>query len=166
MNFFKGKPKIEITNKDIIFIGGSCRDNLSPETDYCIEDWKNVYTMLFEALKKFPSYRLVLKEKGEGALSPLPMFIANKVGFDKKRILILRNIDPISLMQNSNLVISTDSTMILDALSLNKEVISIRIKRIDKYYPFNHLKKIMHMIYNEKELERELSLLLLKGGEN
>ena len=84
----------------------------------------------------------------------MPMFIAGKVNFDESRIKIIRDISPIDLMTNASMIILTDSTMIYDAMMLNKEIIAIKIKKPGYPDPFKSAP--IHMVYNQKQLEEAI----------
>ena len=136
--------------KKIVFIMG---DSNNPEREISKEKWKIVYEMMFKALKKFPEYELIIKCKGEGDLYTLPEFIAKKENFQNMSNII--NINPIDLISDAEMVIITNSTMIFDALLLNKPVISINFKEFEKFFCYKDLKSVQ-TVHNQKELEEAI----------
>lgn len=142
--------------KRIVFIMGSlCSEGLVPEVEISKERWKQVYFMLFNVLKKFPEYELVIKWKGRENLDFLPLLIGRE---NLQKTKIASNANPIELLSSADTIILTDSTMALDALLLGKPVISINFKDNEKVFkekevnPYKNSGPIIN-IYNEKQLE-------------
>jgi len=141
--------KIE-TNKQkkIIFIMGGLANS---DVGISKEKWKKVYEMLFKALKKFPEYKLIIKlKKGDRDLAGLPEIIAKKENF--QNLEVITSISPIKLLSGADMVILTDSTMVFDALLLDKPVISINFKELEKFFCYKYLKPVK-TVHNQKELE-------------
>lgn len=137
--------------KKIVFIMGPPTDeNINPELDVSKEKWKKVYEMLFKALNKFPEYKLIIKWKGKGELDNLPEIIAKKENFQNMRI--IDNINPIDLLSDADMVILTNSTMVFDALLLDKPVISINFKELEKFFNYKDLIPV-RTVHNQKGLE-------------
>jgi len=132
----------------IIFI---VEEPTNPEKNISKEKWKKVYEMLFKALKKFPKYKLIIKlRKSKGDLDKLPEVIAKKENFQSLEI--VRDINPLKLLSGADMVILTDTTMVFDALLLNKPVISINFKELEKFFCYKYLKPVK-TVHNQKELE-------------
>ena len=145
--------------KEIVFIMGSLASNeLAPEVEVSKERWQEVYRILLSVLKKFPEYKLIVKLRSPSYLSNMS-FILPKEKFENLKF--VADVDPIKLLSRAEIVIVTDSTMALDALLLEKPVISIDFKETDNIYPnkivntyrkYNSIKNV----YNEKQLENAI----------
>jgi vancomycin permeability regulator SanA len=146
----------EKNKKKIIFIMSTYSSkDINPEMEIPSQGWKDIYRMLFNSLKKFPGYELIIKSKGKGELEDLPRTIAEEIGIDVQRIKIIERISPIELMKDTEMVIVTDSTMAFDALLLNKKVISIWFKKYERFFNYKDTNPIDYII-NQKELEKAI----------
>ena len=113
------------------------------------------YTLkiLFNALKKFPKYKLVVKGRKGWEMNNLPKIIAKQEDFKKVEFII--ETDPIKLLFDADMVIINSTTMVLDALLLNKPVISIGFKDIGRFGEHKNSKSIK-TVYNQKQLEQAI----------
>lgn len=110
---------------------------------------KDTLRIIFNALKRFPEYKLIIKGRNGWEMNNLPKLIAKEENFN--RMEFVEEINPIKLFFDTEMVIINSTTMVLDALLMNKPVISIGFKGVE----FGELSdtKAIKKVYNQKELE-------------
>lgn len=134
---------METTNSDKFF----------PERSLTKKRQKQLLKMLFKVLKKFPEYKLIIKTRSNWDMAELPSIIAKQEGFTNLEI--IEKTDNIKLLNNSDIVIINHTTMGVEALLLNKPVISISFKDLDEGNAYKKIKAV-DISYNQKQLENAI----------
>ena len=76
------------------------------------------------------------------------------------KIKFIEDTSPIKLLANAEIVILNNTSMILDALALNKQVISFWFKRLNKFSGYGKSKAIK-TVYNSNQLVKAIK----EGGQ-
>ena len=149
--------------KKIVFIT-SCSNshNALPEIAISKKKMKKTYKILYSALKKFPEYKLVVKGRKGWEMNNLPKLMAGQENYE---IEFIKDISPIKLLSNAEIVIIHVTTMALDALCLDKPVISIWFKDMD-YFAGLEKGKGLKTVYNSKQLENAIRKCKIQTKEN
>ena len=144
--FFKKKVK---KGEKIILYGMEVTNGneVVAETHLTKKRQKEILRMLFRCLKKFPEYKLIIKTRPGWEMASLPKLIAKQENFENFEV--VEKADNLELMNNSEIIITNRSTFGIEALFLNKPVISIYFKT--KYNPYEKMKAIK-IVYTEKQL--------------
>jgi len=114
---------------------------------------KEVLKSVLRVLKKFPEYKLIIKTRIGWEMNNLPRTISKQENF--KNIKIIESTDNLKLLNSAEIVIISHTTMGLEAILLDKPVISFSYKDLDKSNIYTN-KKIVKMVYSEKELEQAI----------
>tara|TARA_Y100000034_G_C6821485_1_gene370019 strand:+ start:399 stop:965 length:567 start_codon:yes stop_codon:yes gene_type:complete len=140
-------------NKNIVVIVGASQSNdPMPEVHITEKQHKEVFRIIFKILKKFPEYNIIIKGRKGWDMDELPQMIADEINF--KDFEYIEETEPIKLLFNADIIITEGySTMALEALLLNKPVISIGFKSFKKVLGYKNIKEIK-TVYNEKQFEK------------
>lgn len=150
-NFVKNEKK---AGKNILYIvDAASNENLIPDHHPTKRKQKEILQIILRAMKNFPDYKLIVKTRAGWDLNDLPSYLAKKSNF--KNIKIIENADPIELINSADLVIIHQTTMGLESLLLNKPVISIEFKEIERFSIYNKTKAVK-LVYNEAKLVKAM----------
>ena len=136
-------------------------NNVVADTHLSKKRQKELLRILFNVLKKFPEYKLIIKVRPNWELTDIPKIVAQQEGY--KNFIVIEETDNIKLMNRADIVIINRSTLGIEALLLNKPVISLYFKDLDKYNPY--LKMDIKKVYNEKQLGDEIKRSINKKGD-
>ncbi len=152
---FISKKKKKRSEKSILYIMEATNSNkFFPERSLTKKRQKQLLKMLFKVLKKFPEYKFIIKTRSNWDMAKLPSIMAKQEGFTNLEI--IEKTDNLELLNNSEIVIINHTTMGIEALLLNKPVISISFKDLDDGNPYKKM-KIVDTCYNEKQLESAIT---------
>jgi N-acylneuraminate cytidylyltransferase len=137
--------------KSILYIMEATNSNkFFPERSLTKKRQKQLLRILFKVLKKFKEYKLIIKTRSGWDMAELPSIITRQEKFTNLEI--IEKTDNIKLLNNSDIVIINHTTMGVEALLLNKPVISISFKDLDDGNAYKKIKTV-DVCYNEKQLE-------------
>lgn len=152
------KNKCRNKEKTILYVVESTNSyNLVPDRDLTKKQQKQILKKIFKTMKKFPEYKLIIKTKRGWDMNELPKIIAQKEKFENFRI--IEKTDNLKLLNDSEIVIINSSTMGIEALILDKPVVSISVKEHDKFNPYKNIKSV-EVTYTEKQLEEAIKRII------
>ncbi|MDP2628699.1 MAG: hypothetical protein Q8P15_02250, partial [Nanoarchaeota archaeon] len=124
-----------------------------PEVDPSKKNQKDILRIIFRAMKNFPKYKLIVKGREGWDMNNLAKQIAKEENFHNFEV--VEKTDSSKLLRNSDVLLVNNSTMVLDALLLKKDVISVTCKGISHFYnsPFT---KPIKKVFDEKQLGKEI----------
>ncbi len=126
---------------------------LTPEVQFTKKKHKIILRRLFRVLKKFPEYKLIIKTKVNWDMQDLPATVAKEENFTNFEVII--KTDNNELVNNCDIFIVTRTTMGLEALLINKPVISVSFKEYDQINPFTTIKGV-DTTYDDDQLEKAI----------
>ncbi len=155
-------PRFAKQSKKIIFYGMEVTNGneIVADTHLSKKRQKEILRVLFKALKMAPEYKLVVKSRPNWEMANLPKKIADEEGFTNLKV--IEKGDNIELMNNSDLIIINRSTLGIEALLLNRPVVSIYYKDLDLYNPFYET-DFVQKIYNTEQVNHVISKLRRKS---
>lgn len=142
------------SNKNILYLMNTGDSSiLIPNYFLTTGEQKWLLRTIFNVMKKFPDYKLIIKGRSSDDLNDinlLPDFIAKQEGFTNYKF--VREVkDPNKLLNNADLILFQNTGMILKALKIEKPVIALEFKHL-KYNSIFANKKAITMVYDEKGL--------------
>lgn len=151
---YLNKKKITRKEKKIVVITDcdSSHNNAFPEI-ITKKRLKEFFRIMYRVMKKFPEYTLVVKGRKDWDMNNLPLMIARQENFNNVEFII--NADPIKLLADVDMVIVNNTTMAFDALLLDKPVISIWFKDMERFRGYKDSKTIK-TTYNQKQFEQAI----------
>jgi len=151
-SFVKTKNK---NTKNILYAMeiSSGNDALTPETQLTKKKQKILLRMIFNVLKKFPHYKLIIKTRTKWDMEGLPLAIAKEKNF--KNFEIIEKTNNNKLINNCDLCLINQTTMGLEVLLLDKPLISVNLKEYDKTNPYKNISNV-EIVYKEKQLEEAI----------
>lgn len=145
------KNNTDIKNQIVYAMEISNGNNaLTPETQLSKRKQKEILKIVFRTMKKFPEKKLILKTRPGWDMSGLPEKIAEEEKFDNFEV--IEKTDNTKLINESEIILVNHTTMGLEALMLEKPVISISYKEYNQTNFFRKIKNVP-IVYNQKELE-------------
>lgn len=129
-------------------------DHLVPETHLTKKRQKEVLRWIFDIMKNFPDYKLIIKTRRGWDMIGLPEKIAKEEKFTNFKV--IERTDNEELLNRAKIVLINHSTMGLEALLLDKKVISISFKNLDKINPYKKM-KIVEKAYTRAQLEKAIN---------
>ncbi|MEK6925735.1 MAG: hypothetical protein AABW50_00490 [Nanoarchaeota archaeon] len=150
--------KHDKSKNNIIFYGMEVANGneMVADTHLSKKRQKEILKILFNVLKKYPQYKLIIKTRLNWELAKLPREIAEKEGFTNFEV--IEKGDNTKLINDSDLVIVNRSTLGIEAMLLNKPIVSVYYKDLDLYNPFCKL-NFVKKVYNSKQLNTVISEL-------
>lgn len=127
------------------------KNHVMPENHLTKKEQKEILRWLFDLMKKLPDYHLILKTRPRWYLKELPSKIARERNF--KNFSIIEKTDNLDLLNSSKIVIINMTTMGLEALLLNKPVISVNFRYKDSFNPYKKIKSVKKA-YTREQLEK------------
>jgi hypothetical protein len=125
-DFYK-KFKIPKDNKLIVFATSFFRG----------EFYENIVSSLFNCVKKFDKVKLLIKQQpSEETVTPY-MVLAKKIGID---VIIVQKYDLFEILYASDVLITTSSTVGLEAMVFNKPVVNIHLANSEEPIPYSKSK--------------------------
>jgi len=140
-------------DKKILYITDSAKSNELPDHHLTKRRQKIILKVLFKILKKFPEYKLVIKLKPGWEMAELPAIIANQEKF--RNLELIERTDNIKLVNDAEIVVIHQSSMGIEALLLDKPVISFSFKNLDRFNIYKN-KGVVDVVYTEKQFERAI----------
>tara|TARA_Y100000310_G_scaffold342034_1_gene443452 strand:- start:28121 stop:29887 length:1767 start_codon:yes stop_codon:yes gene_type:complete len=128
------------------------------------KEQKQMLEILFNVMKKFPDYKLIIKGRKGFEMNDLPSIIARKIGF--KNFELIDDVkNDVKLISDCDIFITQRSDMGMKAMALNKPLISLDFKNLKKfaYYLNTNAAKV---VYNEKQLEKTIKELINNPNKN
>jgi len=132
---------------------GSGNRSLTPEIQLTKRKQKIILRRIFNVLKKFPDYKLIIKTRVKWDMKGLPEVIAKEEGF--KNFQVIEKTNNNDLINDCDVFLMNQTTMGLEALILNKPVISVSFKEYDKINPYRKIKGVP-ITNTEKQLEEAI----------
>jgi hypothetical protein len=159
--FFSSHLK-EKDSKNILYILDAINNlNTIPGVHLTKKMQKETFTKLFRTIKKFPDYHLIIKTRPGCEMNNLPKIIAKKENFNNFEI--IEKTDNLQLIDNVDVVITSHSSMGIEAIIRKKPLISLSFKELDK---FNFYKEIIpkRVVYSEAGLKDNLVEAIKNNG--
>ncbi len=135
--------------------------DMVPETHLTKKQQKEILRIIFNVMKKFKDYKLIVKTRPGWEMAGLPESIAKEQNF--KNAEFIEKTDNNQLLNDSDLIIVNFSSMGYEALLLKKPVISLSYKNVKKFNPYEKI-EVVEKVYTEKELYDSIVKNLKKGG--
>ncbi|MDD5699629.1 MAG: hypothetical protein PHH00_00340 [Candidatus Nanoarchaeia archaeon] len=129
-------------------------DHLVPETHLTKKRQKEVLRWIFNIMKNLPDYKLIIKTRPGWDMVGLPDKIAKEEKFTNFEV--IERTDNAELLNRAKVVLVNHSTMGLEALLLDKKVISVSFKNLDKFNPYKKM-KIIEKAYTKAQLEKAIN---------
>jgi len=101
---------------------------------YSYKDTDKFLSAIFKAMYEFPEKVLIVKNKPQDKYGPLAKNLAKKMGL--KNVLVTEDIDLFHLLPACELLISSQSTVILEALIVGKPVVTVNLRDTKDIFPF------------------------------
>lgn len=121
---------------------------------------KEILRILFDAARKFPDHKLIVKTKPGWELTGLAEKVAKEKEFSNAEI-INGKADNKRLMQNADVMIIMSTAMGMESLILGKPLVSVFFKDLEDYTPYD--KKKVTTVYNAKQLETAIRKSLMQS---
>ncbi|MEK6945632.1 MAG: UDP-N-acetylglucosamine 2-epimerase [Nanoarchaeota archaeon] len=134
---------MEVANKDI----------LVPGTHLTEKDQKMALRAVFNVLKKFPEYSLILKIRPGWDMAGLPRAVAEEEGFSNFEV--IEKTDNTKLINDSDIVIINHTTMGLEALLLDKPTICFTFRNLESINPYKDTPAI-DKVFDAESLEKSI----------
>jgi hypothetical protein len=138
---------MEVANEEVII----------PNVHLTRKRQKEILRNLFQILKKFPDYKLILKIRPNWNLKELITSVSKEEHFFNFEIIEKTN--NIKLLNESKLIIINHTSMGLEALLLGKPVISFSYRDLNKMNPYTKINNFK-VVYSKKGFEDSLKCAL------
>lgn len=157
--------KRDYGNKKIILYAMEIANgnDIVPDTHLTKKRQKEILEQIFKVMKDFPEYKLIIKTRPGWEMAKLPELVARKLSFSNFEV--IEKADNIKLLNESEIVIINSTTMGIEALLLDRPVISFSYKDLDKFNPYTKIDAVK-VVYSSTQLKELIEKLISKKHKN
>ena len=132
-------------------------NDLVPDAYLVKKRQKEILEQIFKVLKNFPEYKLIIKTKPKWEMAKLPELVAKESNFSNFEV--IEKTGNLKLLNESEIVIINRTTMGIEAILLDKPVISFSYKDLDKFNPYTKIDAVK-VVYSSTQLKELMEKLI------